>query len=67
MIIVKSHKNYEHYLCYNEHSSSDMIKWASMGENMSSGFVNNKGTDHNAHPQRLISVFVILLMESIII
>ena len=30
------------------------------------GFANNKGADQPAHPRRLISAFVIRLLESII-
>ena len=30
------------------------------------GFANNKGADQPAHPRRLISTFVIRLLESII-
>ena len=37
--------------------------WASTGENLSSGFVNNKGADQNLGS--LISTFVICLLESI--
>ena len=40
--------------------------WASTGENLSSGFVNNKGADQPVHPRRLISAFVIRFLESII-
>ena len=40
--------------------------WASTQENLSSVFGNNKGVDQPAHPRRLISAFVILLLESII-
>ena len=36
--------------------------WASSGENLSSGFVNNKGADQNL--RSLISTFVICLLES---
>ena len=39
---------------------------ASMWENLSSEFVNNKGTDQPAHTRRLISAFVIHFLESII-
>ena len=40
---------------------------APMRENLSSGngFANKKGADQTAHPQRLISAFVIRLVESI--
>ena len=34
--------------------------WASMQENMSSGSAYNKGADQPAHPQSLISAYVIL-------
>ena len=30
------------------------------------GFVNNKGTDQPAHPHRLLSIFAIRFLESII-
>ena len=40
--------------------------WASMQENPSSWFPNNKGTDQPAHPRSLISAFVIRLLECII-
>ena len=42
------------------------IIWALTPENLSSVFVNNKGADQPAHPCRLISNFVIPLLESII-
>ena len=42
------------------------IKWASWQQNLSRGFANNKGADQPAHLRRLISAFVIGLMESII-
>ena len=48
----------------------DIIKlftiWALMGENLSSGFANNKGAEQPAHPHSLISTFSIRLLESII-
>ena len=48
----------------------DIIKlftiWALMGENLSSGFANNKGAELPAHPHSLISTFSIRLLESII-
>ena len=37
-----------------------------MGENLSSVFAYNKGGDEPVHPCRLISAFVIHLLESII-
>ena len=40
--------------------------WASTQENLSSGFATNKGADQPAHPCRLISVFVIRFLKSII-
>ena len=40
--------------------------WASMQENLSSGFVNNKGSDQNAHMCSLISTFVIRYLKSIV-
>ena len=33
--------------------------WASMRENLSSGFMNSTGADQPAHPRSLISTFVI--------
>ena len=33
--------------------------WAATGENLSSEFANNKGTDQPAQPRRLISAFVV--------
>ena len=46
-----------------------MIKtvWALTRENLSWGFVRNKGADQPGHPRSLISAFVIGLLESIII
>ena len=41
-------------------------KWASMRENLSSGFAYNKGADQPALPRRLIIAFVIPFLESII-
>ena len=40
--------------------------WAPNPENLSSGFVNSKGTDQPARPRRLISAFVIRLLENMI-
>ena len=40
--------------------------WASTQENLSLGFVNNKGAGQPVHPHRLISAFVIRFLESII-
>ena len=37
-----------------------------MGENLSSGFANNKGADQPVHPCSLVSAFFIHLLESII-
>ena len=45
-------------------SENDFILSASTQENMSSGFVNNKGADQPAHPGRLISAFVICFLEN---
>ena len=42
------------------------IKLASTRENLSSEFTNNKGADQPAHPHRMISVFVVHFMQSII-
>ena len=36
-----------------------------MQENLSLGFVNNKGADQPAHPRSLISPFVVHSLESI--
>ena len=41
------------------------IKWASMQENLLSGFANNKGADQPAHMRSLISAIVVRLTESI--
>ena len=40
--------------------------WTSRRENLPLGFANNKSADQSAHPQILISAFVICLLESII-
>ena len=40
--------------------------WAAMRVNLSSVFAKNKGADKPAHPRRLISTFVIHLLEQII-
>ena len=40
--------------------------WASTRENLSLAFENNKGAGQPAHPRRLISAFVIRLLESTI-
>ena len=40
--------------------------WATVEENLSSGFAINKGADQPAHPHSLISAFIISLLESII-
>ena len=40
-------------------------KWASVRENLSSGFANNTGADQPPHLLSLISAFVVLLLESI--
>ena len=42
------------------------IIWALMQENLSLGFPNNKGADQPAHRRRMISTFVIPILESII-
>ena len=42
------------------------IRWASAGENLSSGFANNTGADQPERPRSLISAFVICFLESII-
>ena len=50
--------------------SCSYINWAMRGENLSSvkegGAATNKGADQPAHPCRLISTFIIRLLESII-
>ena len=38
--------------------------WASMQENLSSWFVNNKGADQPAQPHSLICIFVVPSLES---
>ena len=40
--------------------------WVSTQEKLSSGFMNNIGADQPAHPRRLLSAFVIRVLESII-
>ena len=40
--------------------------WASSRENLTSGFVNKKGTDRIVHPYSLISAFVICLLNGVI-
>ena len=40
--------------------------WASKGENLSSGVLNNKGVDQPAHSHSLISPSVFHVLESII-
>ena len=40
------------------------MKWASVRENLSSGFTNNKGADHSALQCRVISAVVIRFLES---
>ena len=47
-----------------EEAGGNLIYWASMQENLSSGFVNNKGADQPAHLRRLISTFLIRSLES---
>ena len=42
------------------------MKWASMRENLSSGFAKNTGADQPAHPRSLISTLVIRVLESTI-
>ena len=42
------------------------INWASMRENLSLGFANNKGADQPARSRSLISTFVIRFLESIL-
>ena len=42
-------------------------RWASAQENLSSGFVNNKGADQPAHLLSLISAFVIHYLKSIVV
>ena len=40
--------------------------WASMRENLSLGFANNKGADQSVRMHRLISAFVIHFLECIL-
>ena len=47
-------------------SIHEPIIWAARQENVSSRFVNNIGTDQPAQPCRLISAFVMGLLETII-
>ena len=42
------------------------ISWASMQENLSSGFANNKGADQSEQLRSLINTIAIRLLESII-
>ena len=49
-----------------QHKQVTSNNWASTREYLFSGFANNKGTNQHAHPPRLISVFVILVLESVI-
>ena len=42
------------------------MNWTLSGENPSSGFADNTGTDQPAHLRSLISAFVIRFLESII-
>ena len=49
---------YKHSLCFKI--------WASTRENLSSEVGKNTGADQPAHPRRLISAFVIRLLESTI-
>ena len=41
------------------------MTWVSTGENLSSGWANNKGADQPAYQHSLISAFVIRLLECI--
>ena len=47
-------------------STSYKYNWASILENLSLGFLNNKGDDQPAHLGSMMSTFVIGLLESII-
>ena len=42
------------------------MKWASMGQNLSSGVCEQQRADQPAHPRRMISAFVNHLLECII-
>ena len=53
-------------MCYFVSVHKFISIWASVGENWSSRFVNNKGADQPAHPHRLISTFIIPLFKTII-
>ena len=45
--------------------NSEFISWVSTPENLSAGFIKNKGVDQPVHPCSLISAFVIHLFKSI--
>ena len=49
-----------------ETAKSALLKWASTGENLSTGFANNKGADQPAQMRSLLSVFVISLIDKYI-
>ena len=53
-------------LIYTDFKWGKESTWASTQDNLSSGVVNNKGTDQSAHPRSLISAFAIRYLESII-
>ena len=56
-----------HYnTCKTNKGINDFMIWALTRENLSSEFVNNKGADQPVHLHRLISAFVIRLLESMI-
>ena len=59
------------FICFNTNvflfvKEKSITIWASAQENLSSVVCNNKGVDQPAHPRRLISAFVIRVLESII-
>ena len=47
-------------------SSRQNLSWGGGGGGGGGGVENNKGTDQRAHTRRLISTFVIRLLESVI-
>ena len=55
----------KYWVCLGSSADSSHEIWASMQENLSSWFVNDKGADQPAHPRNLISAFVIRFLESL--
>ena len=49
-----------------EKAFNDHVIWASKQENLPQGFANNKDPDQPVHLRRLISAFVIRLLDGII-